>query len=499
MKYSKMFFLIITLMISAVSFGQTEKQINEFDQFVKKGLKDWELPGLAVVVVKNNKVIYKKGVGVKELGKPDPVDTQTMFACASTTKAMTAACLGILVDEGKISWGDKVVKHLPEFRLCDPYMTSEITIRDLLTHNTGVGNADFLWSYMDVNSNEVLKKMALVEPSYSMRSSFIYQNIFYLAAGKVIEKVSGKPWRDFLRERIFQPLGMTRTVPFYKEALKLGNITAPHFKVKGKVEVIQHFSADEIGPAGSVWASIDDMGKWVTCMLDSSKFAGGRLLSSSTWTEMFKPQVMVPDGQFYPSAVLTKPNWKTYGLGWFQHDYKGAKVNFHTGSLDGAIAINAQLPEHKLGIYVFGNLDHAEFRHALIYKAFDHFALGGTRDWSADLKQVYNGLIEAGEKMNAEFESKRQLNTKPSVPLDKFEGTYKDELYGVVKIEAKQDQLMINVNNVINMPISHWHFNTFRGTYEKKWWGEMTVNFELNVEGNVSTIFVDGLEFKKED
>jgi CubicO group peptidase (beta-lactamase class C family) len=499
MKFCKMFFLIVTLMISAVSFAQTEKQINEFDQFVKKGLKDWELPGLAVVVVKNNKVIYKKGVGVKELGKPDPVDTQTIFACASTTKAMTATALGILVDEGKLSWNDKVVKHFPEFHLYDPYMTNEITVRDLLTHNTGVGNADFLWSYMEITSDEVLKKMALVKPEYSMRSSFIYQNIFYLAAGKVVEKVSGKPWGDFVRERIFQPLGMTRTVPFYQDALKLGNMTAPHFNVKGKVEVIQHSSADEIGPAGSVWSSIDDMGKWVTCMLDSSKFAGGRLLSAASWTEMFRPQVMVPDEQFYPSAVLTKPNWKTYGLGWFQHDYKGAKVNFHTGSLDGAVAINAQLPEHKLGIYVFGNLDHAEFRHALIYKAFDHFALGGTRDWSADLKQVYKELKEAGDKMTAEFESKRQLNTKPSVSLDKFTGNYKDDLYGDITIEVKQEQLVIHVNKVINIPLNHWHFNTFRGTFEKKWWGEMTVNFELNEQGNVSTVSVDGLEFKKED
>lgn len=499
MKYLRIFFVIIYTLIHLPLYSQTEKQINEFDQFVKKALKDWDIPGLAVVVVKNNKVIYKKGVGVKELGKPDLIDTQTVFACASTTKAMTATALGMLVDEGKLSWDDKVVKHYPEFHLYDPYMTNEITVRDLLTHNTGVGNADFLWSFMDVSSDEVLKKMALVQPSYSMRSSFVYQNIFYLASGKVIEKVSGKPWATFVRERIFQPLGMLRTVPFYSDAVKLGNMTAPHFKIKGKVEVIQHSTADEIGPAGSVWASIDDMGKWVMCMLDSSKFNGGRLLSAASWTEMFKPQVIVPDEQFYPSAVLTKPNWKTYGLGWFQHDYKGSKVNFHTGSLDGAIAINAQLPEHKLGIYMFGNLDHAEFRHALIYKAFDHFALGGTRDWSADLKQVYKALQEDGDKMTAEFEAKRQANTKPSVTLEKFAGNYHDALYGNATIEVKQDQLVINVNNIINVPLTHWHFNTFRGTYEKKWWGEMTVKFELNEEGNVSTISVEGLVFKKQD
>lgn len=499
MKYYPIYALIISLMISTVSYAQTEKQINEFDQFVKKGIKDWELPGLAVVVVKNGKMIYKKGIGVKELGKPDPVDTQTIFACASTTKAMTAACLGMLVDEDKLSWDDKVVSHFPEFRLYDPYITNEITVRDLLTHNSGVGNTDFLWSFMDINSDEVLKKMAMVEPSYSMRSSFVYQNIFYLAAGKVIEKVSGKPWSEFVHERIFKPLGMTRTVPSYKEALKLGNMTAAHFKTDGKVEVIEHFSADEIGPAGSVWSSIDDMGKWVACMLDSSRFAGGRLLNAATWTEMFRPQVLVPDEQFYPSMALTKPNWKSYGLGWFQHDYKGWKVNFHTGSLDGAIAINAQLPDHKLGIYMFGNLDHAEFRHALIYKAFDLFALGGTRDWSADLKQVYKEIYDAGEKAKRDFESKRKTNTKPSLSLDKFTGHYHDDLFGDVKVELKENRLVIHVNNVIHATLDHWHYDTFRGMYNKKWWGDITVRFDLDERGDVSTISVDGLIFQKEE
>ncbi|MDZ7646102.1 MAG: serine hydrolase domain-containing protein [Cytophagales bacterium] len=270
----------------------------------------------------------------------------------------------------------------------DPNVTRELKIRDLFTHNSGVGNADFLWTIMKIPSEEVLAKMKMVEPSYSLRSSFIYQNIFYLAAGKVIEKVSGMPWEVFIQKRIFDPLTMTRTFPLLSQ-VKDSNQSYPHHLVDTKITVIERTSADVIGPAGSVWSCVDDMSKWAICMLDSSKYSGGRLVKAATWNELFKPQVMVTASQFYPTAQLTKPNWTTYGLGWFQQDYKGRKVNFHTGSLAGETAIHGQLPSEKLAIYVFGNSDHAEVRHALMFKAFDHFALGGTTDWSADFNSLY--------------------------------------------------------------------------------------------------------------
>lgn len=173
---------------------------------------------------------------------------------------------------------------------------------------------------------------------------------------------------------------MTRTAPMRKY-IKDDNQTRPHFKIEKIIRPIGYTKDDAVGPAGSVWSSIDDMSKWVVCMLDSSKYSGGRLLKKETWQEMFKPQTLVPPGEFYPTAQITKPNWTTYGLGWFQHDYKGKKLNFHTGSLAGLTAINAQIQDEKIGFYIFENYDHAELRHALMYKALDLFALGGsTRD-----------------------------------------------------------------------------------------------------------------------
>ncbi|HZY82108.1 MAG TPA: serine hydrolase [Cyclobacteriaceae bacterium] len=490
--------LLLLVVLSAQAFAQApDKKVQEFDAYVQKAQKEWNVPGLAVVVVKDGKVLLSKGYGVRELGTNDAVDSKTLFACASTTKAMTATCMGILVDEGKISWDDPVVKYLPEFQLYDPFVTREIKIRDLFVHDTGLGNADFFWGIMDIPGDEVLRKMRDVKPTYSLRSSFIYQNIFYLAAGKVIQKISGKTWDAYIREKIFKPLEMTRTFPLLAD-VKDANQTKPHYKIEGKITVIQHTKADEIGPAGSVWSCVDDMGKWMRVMIDSSKYSGGRLLSAKTWTEMFKPQVLVPASEFYPTAQLTKPNWTTYGLGWFQHDYKGRKINFHTGSLAGATAIHAQLPDEKLGVYVFGNYDHAEVRHALVYKTFDLFALGGTRDWSADFLKLYSNIQAGAEKQEKDFEAKRVANTKPSLDLKEYAGTYTDPLYGTAIITVEGDQLVVEANKFLKAKFAHWHYDTFRGWYDKKWYGKGNMSFVIGSDGKISTVNFDGIPFTRE-
>jgi len=471
-------------------------QLKEFDAYVEKSRVEWQVPGMAVAVVKDGKVIFAKGYGVRQLGTKNMVDTQTLFACASTTKAMTAACMGILVDEGKVKWDDTVIKYLPEFQLADPYVTRELKIRDLFTHNSGVGNTDFLWSVMNIPSDEVLRKMQQVEPSYSLRSSFIYQNIFYLAAGKVIERLSGQKWEDFIQARIFQPLKMARTFSTSKKAQD-PNHSKPHYMVNGLIKAIEPTSADEIGPAGSVHASIEDMGKWMACMLDSSKYDGGRLLKASTWKELFKPQVLVPANEFYPTMQLIKPNWTTYGLGWFQHDYKGKKINYHTGSLAGEVAIHAQLPDSKLGVYVFGNYDHAEVRHALVYKTFDLFALGGNRDWSTEFLKLYTGLKQQGEKEEKDFEAKRVANAKPTKPMDEYAGKYTDPLYGELEIAVVNGALAFTANNFLKATLSHWHYDTFRGMYEKDWYGKAIANFSLDTSGKIEKVDFEGMVFKK--
>jgi CubicO group peptidase (beta-lactamase class C family) len=315
---------------------------------------------------------------------------------------MTVAAIGILVDEGKLDWDDPVVEHLPWFRVDDPYLSRQITVRDLLTHRAGMGNADFLWYERDATTEEIVRKMAMVEPVYPPRSSFIYQNIMYATAGLVVEAASGTPWADFVRTRIFQPLGMGESVLHVAETVGQPNVADPHERVDGRTVPIRNASVDAVDAAGSVWSSVSDMSRWLRMLLAEGVTPDGtRILSEATVTEMFRPQTVVPSSQFYPTQQITRPSWMTYGLGWFQHDYRGHKVDFHTGSIDGMVAIAGLVRDLDLGVYVLANRDHVEVRHALMYRAFDHFLGGVVRDWSADLKQPGSGRLRGALRPSA--------------------------------------------------------------------------------------------------
>jgi CubicO group peptidase (beta-lactamase class C family) len=491
------------LMISFFAQAQTSKTSRNnkdtvaiFDAYVQKAVKDWNIPGLAIMVVKNNEVVFKKTYGVKSLETNTPVTNETYFACASTTKAMTATAMGILVDQGKVSWDDPVIKYLPNFRLYEPYVTTQMRVRDLFLHNSGVGNTDYLWGMNILSGDEVIDRMQLVKPSYSFRSSFIYQNIFYHIAGKVIEKVSGETWADFVTAHIFKPLGMNRTVPLLSR-IQDDNISQAHFTIDGKVKRITRDTADRVGAAGSVYSTIDDISLWVKCMIDSSKYAGGRLVSPATWKTLLKPQTFVTEDGFYPTAQLTKPNFTTYALGWFQQDYKGQKLNFHTGSLAGEIAIHGQMPALKTGVYVFANLDHAEARHALMFKAMDMFAVGGDTDWSTEFLKLYGDIKEKAKNAEKEQEAQRVLNTKPSLALDAYVGLYEDPLYGAINIANNNGVLQASNIKLGTGNLSHFNFDTFMIEWDQKWQGKTGVQFILNNVGKVSKVDFDGIELTK--
>jgi CubicO group peptidase (beta-lactamase class C family) len=500
MKLKIAFLILLTaswLLHPVVSVAQksSSKEVKSFDAYAAQGLTDWKMPGMALALMKDGKVLLNKGYGVRELGKPELFDNQTLFCIASTTKAMTAVCVAMLVDEGKVNWDDKVIDYLPDFRLYDPYVTRELQVRDLLLHNSGVGNADFLWAIMDTTSDEVLRRMRFVEPQYSFRSDFVYQNIMYLVAGQLVEKISGIPWTDFVQQRIFQPLGMTRTRSL-QARVSDSNRATPHYIIDGKVTVIQDWPDDAVAPAGSVWSCVDDMSKWILCMTDSSKYAGGRLLKPGTWTEIFKPQVLIGE-DFYPTMQLTKPNWTTYGYGWFQQDYMGKKINFHTGSIDGNIAIACIIPEERFGFFLLGNLDHAELRHALMFKAIDLFVTGGNRDWSNEFRQLYDSLKALGDQESAQFDSGRVMNTKPSLSLSDYAGTYTDELYGVAEVAATDSGLVIMLNDLLELHMTHWQYDIFRGYFPRRHWGESLAQFSLNEEGKSVKLEISGATFKR--
>jgi CubicO group peptidase (beta-lactamase class C family) len=465
-----------------------------FDDYVAQAVADWRVPGFAIAVVKDGTVAFSKGYGLRELGKSEPVDEHTLFAIGSTTKAMTSALVGMLVDEQKLAWDDPVQKHLPWFQLKDPVVTRELTVRDLLTHRGGLGNADFLWYGKSETTREILERVRLLEPAYSLRSRFVYQNIMYAAAGEVIAAAAGRPWAEMLRTRIFEPLGMRDSAPMLSMIPMDANVASPHYLVGGRVKVIANLPVDSVAAAGSVWSSIHDMTKWMQFVLDGGVAGGKRLLSERTFEELFRPHAVVPDTQ-YPTTRLVKPHWMTYALGWFQQDYQGRAVNFHTGSIDGMIAIIGLVRDERLGVYALGNLDHAELRHALMYSVFDRYSGKADRDWNADLQKLYAEQAGRTEAARKKAEAQRVAGTTPSLALERYAGTYSDPLRGDVEITHDGTALKIRHGAAFIGTLDHWHYDTFRARWDADWHQGSFVTFLIGPSGRVDTIEVNGVRF----
>ena len=489
------------LFVLASAEAEPPKTLADLDAYVAKGVADWRIPALAVAVVKDGEVVLAKGYGVRELSKSDSADEDTLFAIGSTTKAMTAAALGMLVDEGKLGWDDPVTKHLPWFQLRDPVVTREVTVRDLLTHRAGLPNADFLWYGRDNAPRDILLSMRHLPQETSLRSHFTYQNVMYAAAGAVVAEVSGVPWQEFVRSRLLEPLGMTGTAVTLSDVAGNGNVASPHYDIDGEVQVIENASVDPVAPAGSIWSSVSDMAKWMRFLLEGSTPEGARLLKEETLEELFRPQTLVDRDEFYPTQRLTRPKWMTYGLGWFQHDYRGRAVDFHTGSIDGMVAIHGLIRSERLGVYVLANLDHAELRHAIMYTVFDLYARDGgdegpRRDWSADIHDLYRTLAKEAEDRKAELLAKRVPGTRPSLPPEGYAGAYSDPLAGEASVSKSGEGLRLSLGPTLSGSLEHWHYDVFRILWDRKWQGTGFVSFRLGIEGEVESLEIDGLTLR---
>lgn len=486
--------LLLSLPFASLSAQSrsTADPIRDLDAYTAKAVADWKVPGLAIAVVKDGRIVFAKGYGVREAGKPAPVDTQTLFAIGSTTKAMTSASLGMLVDEGKLHWDDRVTKILPSFQLADPYVTRELTVRDLLTHRAGLGNADVLWYRADNSPDEVIRRVRFADPAYSFRSSFIYQNIMYAVAGQVVAAASGMPWEQFVRTRVFRPIGMPNTVPLLDSARRRTNVASPHYRLHDTTRVVSNASVDAVAPAGAVWASVADMARWMRFVLDSARVDGRRLLKAETYAEWLRPETMVTPAEFYPTARLTKPHWTTYALGWFQEDYSGRMVDFHTGSIDGMVAIIGLIPDERLGVYVLANLDHAELRHALMYRVFDAYLGNPPRDWSADLLKLYGGIRASADSAERRAEARRIPNTRPSLSLDQYAGVYADSLVGEVSVSLENGKLRLHASSTHAGTLEHWEYDTFRLRWDNAWEGTEFVTFTIGRDGSPSRLDFGG-------
>lgn len=487
------FSLVVFVLLVAAQFVVAQQAPGpEFDAYVNKAIKDWGVPGVAIAIVKDDRVVLAKGYGVRELNKPAPVDENTLFAIGSSSKAFTAMSIAMLVDQGKLKWDDPATKYLPGFQLFDPYSTRELTVMDLVTHRSGLARGDLLWYASEHDRKEVLRRVRFLKPSWSLRARFGYQNIMYLAAGEVIPSVTGKTWDDFLRERIFNPLGMTSTSTSIKAFAGSTNVATPHSRIDDKVQAINWRNIDNIAPAGSINSNVQDMAQWVRLNLGDGTFQKQRILSANSIKEMQTPQTIVrlegPRGALYPEA-----HFLAYGLGWFLSDYRGRKLVEHGGAIDGMRAEVALMPEEKLGLVVLTNLNGTTLPHALMFKIIDHYINAPQRDWSSEMLKSEKGFEAIAKAAEKKAEAERVSGTSPSLALDKYAGTFQSDMYGETKVSLENQKLVIRFGPNFVGDLSHWHYDTFRVTWRDQVQGKGFVNFRLNVQGKADVVSIENI------
>jgi CubicO group peptidase (beta-lactamase class C family) len=338
----------------------------------------------------------------------------------------------------------------------------------------------------------MIRRLRYVKPASSFRSEWEYQNVVYAIGGTLIERVSGMPWETFVRTRIFAPLGMNETEPLVSLIKGKPNVAVPHVERNDTVRVVPIRSTDAIAPAGSVWSSVSDMSKWMRFILDSGRVGSQRLLKPETFRELIAPQIRAPIDE-YPALRLAKPDFFSYGLGWFVQDYRGQAVWMHTGSIDGMCAIIGLIPEKRIGVYVLENLDHAELRHGLMYSVFDLYSGGPLRDWSHELHDLFASLARS----RPQAQPGMRAETHPSLPLEKYAGTYVDSTYGTVQVTLANGALQVQLADQAAQKLEPVEYETFRAPASPAARQALTLTFVPDGAGNVSAVRLFGVPFER--
>jgi CubicO group peptidase (beta-lactamase class C family) len=362
---------------------------------VNRVLKVFDVPGIAIAIVKDGKVITTQGFGVRTLGQPAPVDGKTLFEVASNSKAFTATALSMLVDEGKLNWDDPVTKHLPGFQMNDSYVTGQMTVRDLLTHRSGLGlgAGDLLWwPSTTFSTDEIIERLRYVRPATSFRASYAYDNLLYIVAGKIVASKAGKPWGEAIRDRILTPLGMDTTTT--SVAAEAGNpdVASPHSKINDRIAVVKPMPVPNAVGAVGINTNAEDIARWMMVLLDGGKLDSlgkpGRLFSEARSRDMWSVQTPIGIRDPQPELAATKPNFAGYGLGFSLRDYKGMKLVMHGGALQGFYSTVLMVPEAKLGVAILTNAENSGSMQALQWRILDHYLNVAPSDWIGRVSAV---------------------------------------------------------------------------------------------------------------
>jgi CubicO group peptidase (beta-lactamase class C family) len=490
--FNKAALLAATLV--AVSFAQTAPP-PDLDAWVARSMKTFEVPGISIAIVKDGKVVLAKGYGVRKLGEAALVDEHTDFGIASNSKAFTAAALAMLVDEGRISWDDPVQKALPSFQMYDPYVTREMRIRDLLCHRSGLGlgGGDLLfWPDTDVTRDQVVAALRFIRPQTSMRTRYAYNNLMFVVAGQVVAAVSGKSWDDFVRERIFAPLGMNDTRISMTSFKPGDNFATPHsrgWRLEGELRPIKGTQDVTWAAAAGIKSNAADMAKWIEMQLNHGLLDNGkRLFSEAAQREMWSPQIAIPVREASGPLAATTPNFHGYGLGWDLRDYRGHKVVSHGGALTGMVSSVTMIPDLKLGIVILTNQEETGAYSAILYHILDHYLGAPAADW---IEAYHSSAMEQRARANAaekKFEQSRAADSKPALALEKYAGEYTDAWYGKATLRLENGKLTMAMSRTPAMvgDLEHFQYDTFKVIWRDNTIPDAFVTFNIDYRGNIS-------------
>jgi CubicO group peptidase (beta-lactamase class C family) len=474
----------------------TLPDLRELDRAIAEARVAWGVPGLAVAIVDDGEVVLARGYGVRELGGAEPIGEHTLFAIASNTKAFTAAALAILVDEGALSWDDRVRDHLPWFDLYDPYVSSEMRVRDLLSHRSGLGtfSGDLLWYGTGYSAEEVVRRAAELDPAGPFRASYGYSNLMFIAAGLLVPAVTGESWRDFVRTRILEPLGMERTVTSVDSLPRRGDVATPHgFDWDGELRAYPWYDWEAMTAAGGIVSSVSEMARWLELQLGRGEIEGRRIWSAEAAEEMWAlhtPQAVgASTRERYPST-----HFRGYGLGWALMDYRGRKVLSHGGGYDGMFSRVVVVPEEGLGVVILTNAM-TSVQTALGYHILDAYLGGQDRDWSALSLDEWRSAHAAERERRHAAVRRGVEGTSPSLALGGYAGTYMSELYGDVEVALEDGGLVLRMVPAPDLvaDLVHLQHDTFVLTWRRDfpWFGKGTARFGLDAAGRASELALD--------
>jgi CubicO group peptidase (beta-lactamase class C family) len=469
------------------------------DTVVERARRTFDVPGIAVAIVKDGRVVLSKGYGVRKLGEGAAVTPQTLFGIASNTKAFTAAALATLVDDGKIRWDDAVIDHLPSFQMYDPYVTRELTVRDLLVHRSGLGlgAGDLMfWPQTDLTRNDVFRRIRFLKPASSFRSRYAYDNILYLVAGQIFPAVGGVSWDDFIRDRIFRPTGMTLSNTSVRQNPPGGDVATPHAPESGKPVPISPSVLDNNAPCGGINSCVADMAKWITVQLNAGDLGGGaRLFSAERSGEMWSAQTVMPiaapPNGSHPALRNLQPNFLAYGLGWVLSDYRGHKTVSHTGGLAGYVSRVMLVPELRLGMVVLTNQEARGGYDSIVYTVLDHYLQAPPSDWVAAFADAARHRESQAAEAVGKAAAKRNPSSRPSLAPGAYAGRYRDSWYGDVVIEEREGKLDIRFTHSPGLTgrLEHWQYDTFIARWENRTMlADAYVTFALAPDGSIHEV-----------